>query len=86
MIEFKKALEISDCVLLIDNSVMFEKPILYAALSHGNPCYFATSDKPEWIDKILKTANDKEFIFDEEKRAKCEFLQEQIDNNFLSAV
>jgi predicted ABC-type ATPase len=82
----QKVLEISDCVLFIDNSIMFEKPKLYTALSYGSPCYAYDGDKPEWLNKILNTISNNSFVYDEAKKAKCEFLQDQINDNFLDAV
>jgi len=73
-----------DCLILIDNSVMNQSPIIYNALSKGNICLDNGKDKPEWIKGILNDID--EVTQDEEKVAVCNQIQSVLDNEFMALV
>lgn len=73
-----------DCLILIDNSVMNQSPIIYSALSKGNICLDNGKDKPEWIKGILNDID--EVAEDEEKVAVCNQIQSVLDNEFMALV
>lgn len=73
-----------DCLILIDNSVMNQSPMIYSALSKGNICLDNGEDKPEWIKGILNDID--EVVADEEKVTVCNQIQSVLDSEFMALV
>lgn len=74
----------ADCLILIDNSVQNQSPIIYSALSKGNICLDNGKDKPNWIQDILKNMDN--ISPDDEKIAVCNQIQSVLDNKFMTLV
>lgn len=74
----------ADCLILIDNSVQNQAPIIYSALSKGNICLDNGKEKPKWIQEILDEMDT--FSPDEEKVAVCHQIQSVLDNEFMTLV
>jgi predicted ABC-type ATPase len=74
----------TDCLILIDNSVQNQSPIIYSALSKGNICLDNGQDKPRWIQDIIEDLD--ELSQDEEKVAVCNQIQSVLDNEFMTLV
>jgi len=73
-----------DCLILIDNSVLNQSPIIYSALSKGNICLDTGKVKPNWIQDIL--VNMDKVSQDKEKIAVCNQIQSVLDNEFMTLV
>lgn len=73
-----------DCLILIDNSVINQSPIIYSALSKGSICLDNGKDKPKWIQEILDDMG--EVSLDEEKVAVCNRIQSVLDNEFMALI
>lgn len=74
----------ADCLILIDNSVPNQSPIIYSALSQGNICLDNGENKPKWIQDILDDIG--QASSDEEKVAVCNQIQSVLDNEFMTLV
>ena len=74
----------ADCLILIDNSVPNQSPIIYSALSKGNICLDNGKNKPKWIQDILDGMD--EVLPDEEKIAVCNQIQSVLDNEFMTLI
>jgi predicted ABC-type ATPase len=74
----------ADCLILIDNSVQNQSPIIYSALSKGNICLDNGKEKPAWIQNIIDDID--EISQDEEKVAVCNQIQSVLDNEFMVLV
>lgn len=73
-----------DCLILIDNSVQNQSPIIYSALSKGSICLDNRKDKPKWIQDMIDDTY--EVSQDEEKVAVCNQIQSVLDNKFMALV
>jgi predicted ABC-type ATPase len=74
----------ADCLILIDNSVQNQSPVIYSALSKGAICLDNKKDKPKWIQDILGCLD--EVSQDKEKVAVCNQIQSVLDNEFMTLV
>jgi hypothetical protein len=74
----------ADCLILIDNSVLNQSPIIYSALSKGSICIDNEKNKPKWIQDILDGVND--ISLDEEKANVCNQIQSVLDNEFMTLI
>jgi len=74
----------ADCLILIDNSVLNQSPVVYSALSHGYICLDNGKEKPAWIQGILVDL--KEVSVDEEKVAVCNQIQSVLDHQFMTLI
>jgi predicted ABC-type ATPase len=74
-----------DCLILIDNSVINQTPIIHSALSNGAKCFIHDENKmPQWIQNILdKTTEQME---DEIKVKVCNQIQSVLDEKFIDLV
>lgn len=77
----------ADCLIMIDNSVIDEVPIVYAALSNGNQCYINGSEEllPTWIQDTLKEL-EKNKEDSDEKMKTCTQIQSVLDSKFSYLV
>jgi predicted ABC-type ATPase len=73
-----------DCLILIDNSIINQSPIIYSALSNGNICLDNVKDKPNWIEDILDGIN--EVSLEDDKVAVCSQIQSVLDHEFMALV
>jgi hypothetical protein len=74
-----------DCLILIDNSVINQAPIIHTALSNGAKCFL--NDKittPQWIQNILDTTD--EMSEDDTKVKVCNQIQSVLDEKFIDLV
>jgi len=76
----------ADCLILIDNSVIDQTPIVFAAISNGQKCYIndSSGDMPKWIGEVLDSI-DKQF-YSEDKIAVCNQIQCALDEQFMEFV
>lgn len=74
-----------ECLILIDNSVINQTPVIYSALSSGSKCFI--NDKktiPQWIQEILDKTDDT--IEDTIKVQVCNQIQSILDEKFIDLV
>lgn len=75
----------ADCLILIDNSVINQTPIIYTALSNGAKCFIDTEHTiPNWIQQILDKTTDT--IEDDTKVQVCNQIQSVLDEKFIDLV
>ncbi|MFW2554261.1 zeta toxin family protein [Aliarcobacter butzleri] len=77
---------ITDCLIMIDNSVIDQTPIIYAATSNGNKCFVneRQGEIPNWINEILELLEYEEP--DAEKLQICNQIQSVLDEKFIDLV
>lgn len=74
-----------DCLILIDNSVINQTPIIYAALSNGAKCFIHNEKSmPEWILEVLKKSDSE--VEDEVKVHVCSQIQSVLDHKFIDLI
>jgi len=74
-----------DCLILIDNSVINQAPIIHTALSNGAKCFINEEcEVPEWIQEIIDITNDR--LDDETKVNVCNQIQSVLDDKFIDLV
>lgn len=74
-----------DCLILIDNSVINQAPIIYTALSSGAKCFINEKKAiPQWIQKILDISS--EMVKDDTKVQVCNQIQSVLNEKFIELV
>lgn len=82
----KTVAPITDCLIMIDNSVIDQTPIIYAATSNGNKCFIneEQEEMPAWITEVLEVLEYEEP--DPEKLQICNQIQSVLDEKFIDLV
>ena len=77
---------IMDCLIMIDNSVIDQTPIIFAATSNGSKCFINErhGEIPKWINEILELLEYEEP--DAEKLKICNQIQTVLDEKFIDLV
>ena len=77
---------LTDCLIMIDNSVIDQTPIIFAATSNGNKCFISErhGEIPKWINEILELLEYEEP--DVEKLQVCNQIQSVLDEKFIDLV
>lgn len=77
---------LTDCLIMIDNSVIDQTPIIFAATSNGSKCFIneKQGEIPEWINEILELLEHEKL--DTEKLQICNQIQTVLDEKFIDLI